>query len=76
MQMKLKKDIELQTEKMLKDIPVATRSELDEVYKTIYDLKKQVRQLEKMLDLDVEETEETHEATEAKKTAKKSAAKK
>jgi polyhydroxyalkanoate synthesis regulator phasin len=76
MQMKLKKDIELQTEKMLKDIPVATRSELDEVYKTIYDLKKQVRQLEKMLDLDVEETEETPEATEAKKTAKKSAAKK
>ncbi len=58
MQMKLRKDIELQTEKMLKDIPVATRSELDEVYKTIYDLKKQVRELEKK----VAETNEAKEA--------------
>jgi len=75
MQMKLKKDIELQTEKMLKDIPVATRSELDEVYKTIYDLKKQVRQLEKMLDLDVEEAEDETANSAAKKTAKKTAKK-
>ncbi len=45
MQNKLRKDIELQTEKMMKDIPVATRSQMDEVYKTIYDLKKKVREL-------------------------------
>jgi polyhydroxyalkanoate synthesis regulator phasin len=69
MQMRLKKDIELQTEKMLKDIPVATRSEMDEVYKTIYDLKKQVRQLEKMLDLDGEVTPQDKHATEGKKPA-------
>jgi len=74
MQMKLRKDIELQTEKMLKDIPVATRSEMDEVYKTIYDLKKQVRELEKKIN-DANEAKETvaTAATEDKatKTAKK-----
>lgn len=74
MQLKLKKDIEVQMEKFMTGIPVATRSEMDEMYKTIYDLKKQVRQLEKMLDLN---TEETVEATPAKTTAaKKTAAKK
>ena len=45
MQNKLRKDVELQMEKMMKDIPVATRSEMDEVYKIIYDLKKKVRQM-------------------------------
>ena len=51
MQMRLKKDTELQMEKALVNIPVATRSELDDLYKTIYDLKKQVRQMEKMLEV-------------------------
>ncbi|MBA3829485.1 MAG: hypothetical protein H0X33_11160 [Taibaiella sp.] len=50
MQLKLRKDIELQMEKMMTGIPVATRSEMDEIYKTIYDLKKQVRELEKALE--------------------------
>jgi polyhydroxyalkanoate synthase subunit PhaE len=45
LQMNLKKDVEGQLEKMMVGIPVATRSEMDEIYKTIYDLKKQVRQL-------------------------------
>jgi len=77
LQMKIRKDMELQSEKMLKDIPVATRSELDEVYKTIYDLKKKVRQLEKMLDIDGEVISEEEEAAPAaKKTATKSTAKK
>ena len=52
MQMRLKKDIELQMEGALANVPVATRSELDELYKTIYDLKKQVRQLEKMMEVE------------------------
>jgi len=47
LQMKLQKDIDLQMEKSLKGIPVATRSELDELYKTIYDLKRQVKDLER-----------------------------
>lgn len=68
MQLKLKKDIELQAEKFMAGIPVATRSEVDELYRTIYDLKKQVRQLEKMMELDTEE--EIPSATEeAKSTA-------
>lgn len=65
MQMKLKKDVEAQMEKFLVGVPVATRSEMDEMYKTIYDLKKQVRQLEKMLEIDGTEEEKT-----AKKTKK------
>lgn len=73
LQMKLRKDMEVQTEAMLKDIPVATRSEMDEVYKTIYDLKKQVRQLEKMLEM---ESEEEEEEVPAKKAASKTATKK
>ncbi|RYE23427.1 MAG: hypothetical protein EOP51_10445, partial [Sphingobacteriales bacterium] len=44
---------------------VATRSEMDEMYKTIYDLKKQVRQLEKMLEIE----NETEEATTEEKVA-------
>ena len=51
-------------------IPVATRSEMDEMYKTIYDLKKQVRQLEKMLEIG-NETEEATEDKTARKTGKK-----
>lgn len=68
MQLKLRKDVEGQMEKLMVGIPVATRSEMDEMYKTIYDLKKQVRQLEKMLDIDgtVEPTEEKAK-TKAKK---------
>ncbi|MES2703308.1 MAG: poly(R)-hydroxyalkanoic acid synthase subunit PhaE [Bacteroidota bacterium] len=70
LQMRLRKDVELKMEKQFKDIPVATRSEMDEVYKTIYDLKKQVRQLEKMLDMETEETIETEtEEPAAKKAA-------
>jgi hypothetical protein len=71
MQLKLKKDIELQTEKMLVNVPVATRSEMDELYKTIYDLKKEVRQLEKMMELDTEEETEAPAAEAKAPRAKK-----
>jgi hypothetical protein len=67
MQLKLRKDVEGQMEKMMVGIPVATRSEMDEMYKTIYDLKKQVRQLEKMLEIDgAVETETTEEKAKTK----------
>lgn len=65
MQLKLKKDIELQMEKLFAGIPVATRSEMDELYKTIYELKKQVRQMSKMMEL------ENEEETEAKNTTRR-----
>ncbi|MCB9046641.1 MAG: hypothetical protein H6550_10970 [Chitinophagales bacterium] len=48
MQLTLRKDVEKQLEKAMVGIPVATRSEMDELYKTIYELKKQVRELEKV----------------------------
>lgn len=71
MQMKLKKDIEVQMEKFMVGIPVATRSEMDELYKTIYDLKKQVRQMEKMMELDTEETTEEVKPAAKTRSAKK-----
>jgi polyhydroxyalkanoate synthesis regulator phasin len=67
MQLTLRKDVEAQLEKLMVGVPVATRSEMDEMYKTIYDLKKQVRQLEKMLEIETE----VEEKAAPKKTAKK-----
>jgi hypothetical protein len=70
MQLKLKKDIENQMEQFMVGVPVATRSEMDELYKTIYDLKKQIRQMEKMMDLGNEEMVEEQPKT-TRKTTKK-----
>jgi hypothetical protein len=70
MQMKLRKDIELQTEKMLKDVPVATRSEMDEAYKAIYDLKKEVRELGRKLTATENAPVVASEETEVKPAAK------
>jgi polyhydroxyalkanoate synthesis regulator phasin len=67
LQLKLRKEMDLQAEKMLAGYPVATRSEMDELYKVIYDLKKEVRQLEKMMEMDADE----EIASEAKPAAKK-----
>ena len=47
MQLTLRKDIEKQMEQYMVGIPVATRSEMDELYKTIYDLKKELREMKK-----------------------------
>jgi polyhydroxyalkanoate synthesis regulator phasin len=76
LQLKLRKEMDLQAEKMLGGLPVATRSEMDELYKVIYELKKEVRQLEKMLDIDSNEPSFEEPQTEqpimaAKKTATK-----
>jgi len=58
-------------EKMFSNIPVATRSDMEEVYKMVYDLKKQVRQLEKMLDMETEEEIAPAAKTTARKSTKK-----
>lgn len=71
LQLKLRKEIDLQMEKSLTGIPVATRSELDELYKVIYDLKKEVRQLEKMLEIDNTTEKKTAAKSSTTKTAKK-----
>lgn len=46
LQMSIKKDIERQMEKSFANVPVATRSDMDEVYQTIYDLKKELRAMQ------------------------------
>jgi hypothetical protein len=73
LKMKLNKEVEQKMEKSLSNIPVATRSEMEEMHKAIYDLKKQVRQLEKMLEM---ETEVEATAEEVKPTSKKATTKK
>jgi hypothetical protein len=70
MQLKLKKDVENQMEKLMVGIPVATRSEMDELYKTIYELKKQVRQMEKMMEIGNEEEPVAPKATRSTSTKK------
>lgn len=70
MQLTLRKDVDKQMEKYMVGVPVATRSEMDELYKTIYDLKKQVRELEKANEAMEEEATpaKTTASTAAKKT--------
>jgi hypothetical protein len=46
--MKIKKAVNTQWEKSLAHLPLINRTEMDELYKTIYDLKKQVSELVKI----------------------------
>lgn len=70
LQMRLKKDIDDQMESMfLVNLPIATRTEMDEVYKSIYDLKKMYRNLEKMFS--AEKTEQEKVVPENKSSKKK-----
>jgi len=62
MKMSIKKSVETQMEKALVNVPVATRSEMDEVYQAMYDLKKLVRTLETKLN------EQTQAAAQVKET--------
>jgi len=70
MQLRLKKQIEGMMEKSMSHLPLINRTEMDELYKTIYELKKRIHSLEKQLDTD--ETITT-DVKETKVTAKKSA---
>ncbi|MCB9262044.1 MAG: hypothetical protein H6607_06690 [Flavobacteriales bacterium] len=77
LQLKLKMDIEKQMEKtILANIPVATRTEMDEVYQNIYNLKKMYRNLEKMFAAQNETPKSESDNTTANKetTATKTAA--
>jgi class III poly(R)-hydroxyalkanoic acid synthase PhaE subunit len=72
--MRLKKEFELQMEKVLENVPVITRSEMDELYKTVYELKKRIRTLEKEQENAVEEetpVAEVKASAPAKPAAKK-----
>lgn len=45
--MKLKKNMDLQMEKSMAHLPLINRTEMDDLYKTIHDLKKKISSLEK-----------------------------
>jgi polyhydroxyalkanoate synthase subunit PhaE len=68
--MKIKSQINSQMEKSLANIPVVSRTEMDETYKTIYEMKKRITMLEKQLDAETATTEEAAPKAAAKKTAK------
>lgn len=71
MQLRLKKQIEGMMEKAMGHLPLINRTEMDELYKTIYELRKRVNALEKQLDNDTEVVAEEKEPKAAtKKTAK------
>lgn len=70
--MKMKRHMDMQMEKMLNNVPVATRSEMDELYKVIHELRNRIKTLEKQID----NADEVMVETEAKETkARKSSAK-
>lgn len=56
-------------EAALQPYPVVTRSEADELYKTIHDLKKRIHSLEKQLNIQEESTEEKTATKSKKKSA-------
>ncbi|OYU95174.1 MAG: hypothetical protein CFE21_12780 [Bacteroidetes bacterium B1(2017)] len=66
MQLTLKKTIEKEMEKSMSSLPLINRTEMDELYKTVYELRKRINMLEKQLDTEVV----VEEPKAAKKTAK------
>lgn len=47
--MTVKKSVEKQMEKMMANVPVITRSEMDDLYKTVYEMNKHIKGLEKKI---------------------------
>ncbi len=72
MQLTLKKKVEASIEKSMEHLPLINRTEMDELYKTIYDLKKKINALESQLNIEDTSTVEANATTKtaAKKTAK------
>lgn len=68
LQLTMKKKIEAQLEKSMSHLPLINRTEMDDLYKTVQEMKKRIKMLEKQLDSEVIITEEPKVA---KKTAKK-----
>jgi hypothetical protein len=69
--MKMKRHMDVQIEKMLNNIPVATRSEMDELYKVIHELRNRIKTLEKQIDnADEVVAESAVKQTKSRKSAK------
>ena len=69
LQMNLKKSIETQMEKSMSHLPLINRTEMDELYKTVYEMKKRINMLEKQIDNDVVVSEEPKAAKKTSKNA-------
>ncbi len=70
--LRIKQAVDLQTEKMFANMPLVPRSEMEELYKTVYELKKRVRTMEKELENKTEVKAEVKSTeTSAKATSKK-----
>ncbi|MDX5347888.1 MAG: hypothetical protein LPK19_11635 [Hymenobacteraceae bacterium] len=65
----IKKGYELQMEAMLEPYPVVLKSQMDEVYRNNYELRKEIRSLQKVVK-ELKKTVEATTAAEASKTAK------
>jgi len=66
----LKSGMSKQMEKMMENIPVITRTEMDELYQTVYEMKKHIRSLEKKIEA-YENTASKEVKAAAPKAAKK-----
>jgi hypothetical protein len=55
--MKMKRHMDLQMEEAFANLPLVNRSEMDELYHTIHELKKRIHTLEKQIDAETEATE-------------------
>jgi len=64
---KLKMNIDKMMEKSLAKLPLINRTEMDDLYKTIYELKKRINVLEKQIDSDSEVVAESKPAKKATK---------
>jgi hypothetical protein len=69
--MGIKKDFDNQLVSSFENTPFAFKSDMDEVYKNLYDLKKMVKQMQKMHEINVEENVVADEKTASAKRKKK-----
>jgi len=69
--MGIKKDFDNQLVSSFENTPFVFKSDMDEVYKSLYDLKKTVNQMQKMLEINVEENVVDDEKTASAKRKKK-----
>lgn len=67
--MTVKKGVEKQMEKMMENVPVITRTEMDDLYKTVYEMNKHIKALERKIE--TLESPATTTEVKAAKTAKK-----
>lgn len=70
--LRMKKDIEGQMERVFANVPLIPRSEMDELYKTIHDLKTRIRLLEKQIDGEFEVSVSESKEAKASSSTKKS----